>query len=285
MNVIPEHVRMAFQVVDGTPVPLPAAWDHGFRIGQLALSEVVDSELAAWSAKIRDSVQPEGVRVARPVRTTDGRYVMSGWRASHFVEGAVAKRVDETVGAALRLADALSELAIPNFAVAPATRHASANDNFVLADRAAWSEDPELMLTSIVPAEVRATEKWAWAMDFSNRLRRVWALIDAPNQVGHADMLATTIYHGTQAPVVVDVVAVAHPHGYTAAQVMVDGLIARIVDAGIMERFSHLPDGEQLMLRALLYRIYIHALAEEHDETVRDNFEDVGELLLSRIGA
>ena len=213
MSVIPEHVRVAFQVVEGTPIPLSAAWDRGYRVGQLALSEVADSEVAAWSAKVRESLQPEGLRIARPVRTTDGRYLMAGWRASHYVDGAVAKRVDETVGAALRLADALASVEVPNFAVAHVTKQASPKDNFVLADRAAWSEDPTLMLNTTVPPEVQATEKWAWALDFSNRLRHSWQPIDAPDQVGHADMLATTIFHGTQAPVVTDIVGVAHPTG------------------------------------------------------------------------
>ena len=284
MSVIPEHVRVAFQVVEGTPIPLSAAWDRGYRVGQLALSEVADSEVAAWSAKVRESLQPEGLRIARPVRTTDGRYLMAGWRASHYVDGAVAKRVDETVGAALRLADALASVEVPNFAVAHVTKQASPKDNFVLADRAAWSEDPTLMLNTTVPPDVQATEKWAWALDFSNRLRHSWQPIDAPDQVGHADMLATTIFHGTQAPVVTDIVGVAHPHGYTAAQVMVDGLIAGVVDERITDRFSHLPDNDQLMLRGLLYRIYIHALSEEHDETVRATMEDVADLLIARIG-
>ena len=284
MSVIPEHVRVAFQVVEGTPIPLSAAWDRGYRVGQLALSEVADSEVAAWSAKVRESLQPEGLRIARPVRTTDGRYLMAGWRASHYVDGAVAKRVDETVGAALRLADALASVEVPNFAVAHVTKQASPKDNFVLADRAAWSEDPTLMLNTTVPPEVQATEKWAWALDCSNRLRHSWQPIDAPDQVGHADMLATTIFHGTQAPVVTDIVGVAHPHGYTAAQVMVDGLIAGVVDERITDRFSHLPDNDQLMLRSLLYRIYIHALSEEHDETVRATMEDVADLLIARIG-
>ena len=181
MSVIPEHVRVAFQVVEGTPIPLSAAWDRGYRVGQLALSEVADSEVAAWSAKVRESLQPEGLRIARPVRTTDGRYLMAGWRASHYVDGAVAKRVDETVGAALRLADALASVEVPNFAVAHVTKQASPKDNFVLADRAAWSEDPTLMLNTTVPPEVQATEKWAWALDFSNRLRHNWQPIDAPD--------------------------------------------------------------------------------------------------------
>ena len=38
------------------------------------------------------------------------------------------------------------------------------------------------------------------------------------------------------------------------------------------------------MLRGLLYRIYIHALSEEHDETVRATMEDVADLLIARIG-
>ncbi|MDT5328005.1 MAG: hypothetical protein QOF25_5157, partial [Mycobacterium sp.] len=46
---------------------------------------VADHARAAWSAKVRETLFVDGVRLARPVRSTDGRYVVAGWRADTFV--------------------------------------------------------------------------------------------------------------------------------------------------------------------------------------------------------
>lgn len=100
---LPDHIRDAFQVGAGPAERLGGAWDHGFRIGNTVFSKSMNAEIAPWSSKLRESLRPEGVRVARPIRSTDGRFVVSGWRASVYSTGAVSQRVDETVVAALSL--------------------------------------------------------------------------------------------------------------------------------------------------------------------------------------
>lgn len=48
------------------------------------------------------------------VRSTDGRYVVSGWRADTFVAGAPEPRHDEVVSAAVRLHEATGKLERPD---------------------------------------------------------------------------------------------------------------------------------------------------------------------------
>src|ERR1700681_510616 len=74
----PEHVQAAFGLTGSQPAPLSAGWEDGWRCGEVVLSMVADHPRAAWSAKVRETLFVDGVRLARPVRSTDGRYVVAG---------------------------------------------------------------------------------------------------------------------------------------------------------------------------------------------------------------
>lgn len=247
-NQLPDHVRDAFQVGAGPAEQLGQAWDFGFRVGNTVFAKVMAPEVSGWSSKTRETLKPEGVRVVRPIRSTDGRFVVAGWRASVFSTGTISKRVDETVVAGLRLADALVDTHAPE----------PVDNVFNRADVRAWEEQP-------------------------GRIGELLEPINRVNQVGHADMLATTLYAGTQPPAVTDLVPVLRPHGFTAALVIVDGLLLGAVDEGILRRFSHLPEIEQLVLRAFLFRRNLQEFSENNDPNVISNLNRVESTLVSYV--
>ena len=67
----PEHVLAAFGLTGVQPVPLGANWEGGWRCGEVVLSLVADHARAAWSARVRETLFVDGVRLARPVRSTE----------------------------------------------------------------------------------------------------------------------------------------------------------------------------------------------------------------------
>ncbi len=247
---VPDHVLAAFQGERGTPSPAGHAWDNGWLIGATVYSRA--GAHAGWSAKVREKLQVDGVRIVRPVRSTDGRFVVAGWRAETWVPGTLMRRVDETAAVALRLAEALVE------APGPSAETVADDDPFVRADRLAWEETgPE------------------------------YREITAPLQLGHADLLASTVYQGTQAPTVTTLAPfpVPRPAAYPAALVIIDGLIADAVDGGVIDRFAHLPDLDQLLLRALAYRRHVHELHPDAHPNTRSRLDRVAGLLRSRASA
>ncbi|KQB84117.1 TIGR02569 family protein [Corynebacterium oculi] len=264
---LPDQVAAVFHADAGTPTALGSAWDHGWRIGGVALSRAVGPHVA-WSARVRDRLTVPGLTVARPVRSTDGRFVAGGWRASTFEEGDLVQRVDETVVAALRL-----EAALAKVEEQPDT---SGDDVFSVADRCAWSPDVGAVDMGLKNARLR---------EIIQALRAAREDISAPTGIGHADMLGTTVYAEGSGPVLTDLVGVIRPHGYTAAQVMVDALLLEATDEGIFERFSHIPDLEQLAVRAVLYRAYVCAQIEDVQPNIISNVERVARLVLTRLSA
>lgn len=229
-------------------------WDNGWRGGDVVYTHA--AEYAAWSATVRERLAIPGGRIARPVRASNGRFTVGGWKATSFIPGRVARRVDETVALALRLEPALADAAAAH--PAPQGR----TDVFAQAERAAWDEDGEAYAP--LPADVAL-------------------------YTGHADLLACTIYPEGVAPAtppaIVDIVPTAAPRpvGYTAALVMVDGLIHNAVDPAVVDRFGHIPHLEQLLLRAVAYRRHVNNLHPHSRAHVRAEIERVESLLVSRV--
>ena len=135
MEPPPDHVLAAFGLAGLRPVPLGSSWEGGWRCGEVVLSMVADHARAAWSAKVRETLFVDGIRLARPVRSTDGRYVVAGWRADTFVAGTPEPRHDEVVSAAVRLHEATSKLERPRFLTQPPVAPWADVDVFIAADR------------------------------------------------------------------------------------------------------------------------------------------------------
>ncbi|QPK79713.1 hypothetical protein G7Y31_03135 [Corynebacterium lizhenjunii] len=225
------------------------AWDHGWLIGGVVYSPA--ASYASWSAKVREKLHVVGARVARPVVATNGRHTVAGWKATTFVPGSLSRRVDETAQLALRVEEGLAQLAGVDIL-------SGRDDVFAAAERAAWEETGECY-SPLDP--------------------------DNPLVVGHADLLACTIYDGVNPPTIVDMVptAAARPRGYSAALVVVDGLINELVDPGICDRFGYLTDFDQLLLRAVAYRRHVNDLHPAAKANVRSDIARVEDMLVSRV--
>lgn len=253
-NEVPAHVLTAFGTgTEDSPAGaqrLGPAWDNGLKVGQVVYARA--GETAHWSATVRERLDVDGARVARPVRSSDGRFLVAGWKATLWAPGILARRVDETAAVALRLEDALAG------EPAPPVRE-NHTDVFARAERAAWAESDE----------------------------RFGLFEGVRLQAGHADLLASTIYAGAAVATITDLVPFAEqrPRGYTTALALVDGMIYSAVGPGVLERFAHVPRLGELTLRAVAYRRHLSELHPRATSISRSNIAGVEELLLSRVSA
>lgn len=83
---------------------------------------------------------------------------------------------------------------------------------------------------------------------------------------------------------IVDLVPTAAPRpvGYTCALAIVDGLVAGVVDDAICDRFAHIRDMDQLLLRAVAYRRHVNNLHPDAKANTRSHINRVEDLLVSR---
>ena len=255
----PEHVLAAFGLGGGQPIPLGAGWEGGWRCGEVVLSLVADHARAAWSAKVRETLFVDGVRLARPVRSTDGRFVVSGWRADTFVAGSPEPRDDEVVSVAVRLHEATAKLERPRFLTQPPVAPWSDVDVFNAADRAAWEDRPLHSLPSgarISPGSADGQR----SVDLINQLAGLRKPTKSASQLVHGDLYGTVLFAGTAAPGITDITPYWRPASWAAGVVVVDALSWGEADDGLIDRWSALPEWPQMLLRALMFRLAVHAL-------------------------
>ncbi len=255
----PEHVLSAFGLSGVGPIALGAAWEGGWRCGEVVLSMVAENARAAWSARVRETLFVDGVRLARPVRSTDGRYVVSGWRADTFVAGQPEPRHDEVVSAAVRLHEATGKLERPRFLTQGPTAPWADVDVFIAADRAAWEERP----MQSVPAAARTPSPAAdgqRSVELINQLAALRRPTKSPNQLVDGDLYGTVLFAGAAAPGITDITPYWRPASWAAGVVVVDALSWGEADEGLIDRWNALPEWPQMLLRALMFRLAVHAL-------------------------
>ncbi|MGV9411896.1 TIGR02569 family protein [Nocardia sp. NPDC003693] len=254
----PEHVRATFGLREVGPVPL-GNWDGGWRCGDVVLSPVTDHARAAWSAKVRETLRVDGLRLARPVRATDGRYVVSGWRADTYLEGVPEPRHDEVVSLSLRLHQVTERLERPRFlAVAPVAPWVDV-DVFAAADRAAWETVPlrTLKLGGLLPATSPDGDRSLHVITQLSTLRKP---VSTPPQLVHGDLFGTVLFSSGFAPGLTDITPYWRPAPWAAAVIVVDALSWGGADDGLLERWAGLPEWPQMLVRAVMFRLAVHAL-------------------------
>lgn len=226
-----------------TPEPLGPGPE--WRCADIVLRRVGSTTEAAWVAQTLDTLHPENLRIARPLRSSDGRWVVSGWSAHRHLEGRPEPRHDDVVAASLRLHVATAGLRRPKFLD---TRQ----DVFAVADRASWGEED-------VPLNPERGGRMFSVLAAS------WKPTRLKPQVVHGDLFGNVLFAGDAAPGLTDLVAYWRPAEWAAAVVIVDSLAWGGADPGLLERWSHLSEWPQMLLRALLYRLAVNALHPSAD--------------------
>jgi len=263
---VPEHVRGAFGVTDGRAVPVVAGSGTGWLVSTsgaaVVLRPVADTALANWSARVREELDVTGLRVALPVRSTDGRHVVSGWRADRVVSGRPEARADETIAWSARINAALADVEPPRPATRPARRPWAETDLFAFAEAAAWDGDPEHDLAPGMEDRGTpfATHRAAALLGATGLIRHRRPVGIPVTGVVHGDLARGLLFDSSAEPALTDVVPYARPTSWSAAVVAIDHLSWGTADIGVLGRWRHLEQWPQMVLRAAVFRLAVHAL-------------------------
>jgi uncharacterized protein (TIGR02569 family) len=252
----PGHVLAAFGLKDGEPQQV---WDGGWRYGEIVLSLIADHARAAWSAKVRETLFVDGLRLARPVRSTDGRYVVAGWRADTYVAGAPEARHDEVVSVGVRLHEVTATLERPRFLTQAPVPPWTEVDVFTVADRAAWEDRPLQNLPLGAP-EIPDTPDRTQSVELLTQLAALRRPTHVAPQLVHGDLYGTVLFAGTAAPGITDITPYWRPASWAAGVAVVDALSWGESDDELIERWSDLPEWPQMLVRALMFRLGVHVL-------------------------
>jgi uncharacterized protein (TIGR02569 family) len=232
-------VQTAFGVKEARPRPVEWAGRRAWHCDDVLIRAVADNAVAAWSAGVLDTLDVPGVRIAKPVRSSDGRWVIAGWAASRFVPGTLEPRYDDVVGVAEKLHAATAAL--------PRPRLLEGRDD--LLSRSA----------SVAFGERRISVDRSHGGALHDQLAAYREPVDLAPQVVHPELFGAVLFDGDATPAIVDLVPCWRPAAWAAAVVVVDALAWGGADEALVQRWSHLPEWPQMLLRAVLHRIVLHA--------------------------
>lgn len=222
-----------------TPQPLTGGRGRAFRCGSAVLKPVADHAEASWLASIFEQIWVPGVRIARPVRSSDGRWVIAGWAAHRFVSGRTAPRFREVIDVGAALHQALVDVPKPRLLDLR-------DDLYAWADRISWGELPvdDARLGNGVGAAAFA----ALAHD-----RRS---IDLPHQLIHGDLTGNVLFAGSAPPAIIDITPYWRPTSWATAIVVVDAIAWGGADLELATS-QQTPEWRQILRRALMCRLAV----------------------------
>jgi uncharacterized protein (TIGR02569 family) len=262
-NVLPPHVRTAFGVADTAPRPVLWAGRRAWHCGDVLIRPVADNALAAWSAGVLDGLAVERMRLAHPVRSSDGRWVVAGWAACRFVPGTLQPRYDAMVEASLRLHAATGGLARP--------RLLDGRDDLVArAAAVAWGE------------RAAKLDPRAGGVTFDELAARR-APVAVASQVVHAELFGAVLFDDDGVPALIDLVPAWRPKEWSAAVIVVDAVAWGGADESLLDRWAHLDAWRQMLLRAVLYRLAVHAQHPEASVRTLAGLERAADLVGARL--
>lgn len=234
----PEHVLAAFGVAAVTPELLAGGQQQTWRCADTVLKPTADAAEAAWIARTFELLRVESLRLARPIRSSDGRWVVAGWTAQRFVVGRPAARYEDILAAGDRLHDALAAEPRPRFL-------AQREDLYSWADQLAWGE--------IHDVDQRIGT--GHAAKLYDELAGGRTPVLARPQIVHGDLFGNVLFAGSAAPAIVDITPYWRPAAFAAAVVVVDAVSWGGAGTDLAEGCLQRAEFGEMLRRALLFRL------------------------------
>jgi uncharacterized protein (TIGR02569 family) len=203
--------------------------------GDLVFKTVEDEAEAAWVAETMSSLVVDEIRIPRPARTDDGRWVAEGWAAWQHLSGRPALRWSDILSAGRAFHAATRSIERPD--VLDLRTHPWAR-----ADRMAWGEE--------------AVPHSGLAGELLGRVRP----LDIESQVVHGDLTGNVLFAEGEPPAVIDFSPYWRPAGHAVAQIVVDALLWYGADVSLVAAAADIPEIEQLLARALMFRLVLDGL-------------------------
>ena len=235
----PASALVAFGLIEA-PVPLPGGRGQTWANAGVVLKPIDDEAEVNWIANLAANVEQDGFRVARPIATLDGRWIIDGWSAWTRVKGEHSTtRWHELLAAATAFHAAVADVPKPEFIE-------RRQDRWRTADRVAWGEIQIEGLDSVAHV---------------GRLIAARRPLVLPSQLVHGDLVGNVLFADGMPPAILDLSLYWRPVGYSAALVIGDAIAWEGARQPIVSHIEHFSEWQQLLLRAVIFRIVVSHLA------------------------
>ncbi len=265
---LPSAAVLAAFGAGSVAVPLAGGQGEVVRAGDLVLKPVTLAAETDFLAPVLARLPEDEFRIPRPIPARDGQWVVDGWQAAAWVAGAHRQdRWADTIATSRAFHRAIAQI-VP------------ARPAFLDLVDTPWSRGQEV----------------AWG-DRGVRHPQVAAVItpllalrepvDLPDQLVHADLAQNLLFADGFHPAVIDVSPCWRPAAWADAIIVADALDWYGADRSILELVADVPQFDQLLLRAEIFRLAAYdglvAPGEDIAGTLADHQGTI-DLLHSRLG-
>ena len=242
----PSEVALEAFGLRDRPTRLEGGQGRTWVSGPVVLKPVGLIEEATWIAETLSHLPTNGFRIERPVRTVNGKWFADGWCGWERLQGEhdTKQRWDQVIQVTENFHQELQGLERPAFLD---IRHSP----WDAGDLAAWGGAVVALPAPIGPL----------VNDLCSSLRA----LDLPSQVIHGDMPRNVLFAEGLPPAVIDFSPYFRPAGFASAIVIVDALTWYGAEASILGLVRHVPEIDDLLIRAVIYRLVTTATAYPGD--------------------
>ncbi len=244
MSAPTEGVLAAYGVAGLHPEQLEGGMGTTWRVEDVVLKPVGDDPVHAWVCDLLAGWACEAVRVPEPLRAPDGSWQHDGWAAHAFVPGTTARAGDDPD----RFRAGAKAFHAATARLAPPAAFGDRTDVWARAERVAFDG-----------AEPEGSEE---VVALAHRARRALLPLDLTDQVVHGDLGGNTLWHDDLPPAVIDVSPYFRPPGWSLAVVAMDAVCWEGADPSLVDRWSDVEEWDQLLLRAVVFRIATRGFGE-----------------------
>jgi len=228
------EVLKAFGVLD-RPVRLPGGERRCWVSSDVVFKPCDDQNEWVWLGETLPLLRPARLRLSRPIRALDGRWVVGGWTAQQRLEGTEAPQWLDILDVADRFATATSRLSRPTF-IDRRTHPWSVGDRVACGEVDPPDRDPGGRLL--------------------RRLLAVRRPVRLQSQLIHGDLTENVLFADGLDPAVIDVTPYWRPPGFASAIVVEDAVRWHDADpAPLIEACANVNDFPQLLIRAVIFRL------------------------------
>jgi uncharacterized protein (TIGR02569 family) len=269
------------------PVPLPGGEGTTWRAGEMVLKPAGDPRVARWTAEVYRTLsgtpRPDpGFRVPRPLGTAAGDWVAGNpvtgaWVAWQWLPGepadwaGVSPFWPRLVAASRAFHAALAGRPAPPWL-------GQDGSPWTVGDQVAWGgRDPGSVLADA-------------AGPLGVQLRSLLAAlrpVRLPAQLVHGDLGGNVLFAEGEPPAVIDFSPYWRPAGLALAIAAVDALMWSGAGPPILDELAGQPELDQLLARALVYRLVTEITFRRHDAAglaaVARGSQPVTDLVLARL--
>ncbi len=237
MRVLPPRWVVERFGAAGEPEPLCGGQNQSVRVGVLVFKPVLDADESEWLGSVLSPIPDgPGFRLARPVRSRDGHFVVAGFQAFEWVAGTASPG-----GRWLKVLETARAFHAAIAGIPPHPLLARRRHRWALSDRVSFGE------AILVPVTERVRRLAEALVPLSG------PTTDPPTLI-HGDLSGNVLFADGIPPAVIDVSPYYRPAIFAEAVIVVDAWLWHGEGEGLASCLRG-PDSRRYLARALLFRL------------------------------